>query len=82
MKILKKIFQFFEDSKLMASMMRLITFMTVLSCAVYPFYAIKMEGKLTNTDVAYILGALTIAFGGKAVQKKLSEKDILGKEGE
>lgn len=78
--ILKKIFQFFEDSKLMASMMRLITFITVLSCVIYPFYAIKMEGKLTVEDVTYILGALTIAFGGKAVQKKLSEKDLQKKE--
>lgn len=71
MKVIKYIRRFFEDNKHNPSMTRLMMFVVVVSACVYPFTITE----LTTFNVTLVLGMLTIAFGGKVVQKKLSEKN-------
>ena len=68
--------EFFQDHKKLASMMRKMSYMVIVFVVVYPFALILNDTELTTFHVTLELGLATIAFGGKVVQKKLSEKDV------
>lgn len=66
---------FFQDNKGLASMTRKMSYMITAFVVTYPFALLLKDVELTSVHVTLEIGLATIAFGGKVVQKKLSEKE-------